>query len=205
MISSHHHLLTIQSLENLCRGYVAVVGNGPLLDSDRAEIEDYDCVVRFNHVANWRQGERFDLHVSRSTNGKFTGIHRNEGRPILPVAVSDALAADASELKGRTILPTLRVFERRFGDQNTLTNDTRLFARSDCGSECFHSATAWGPSTGASAIDALEKSPGVKKIDIYGMNWNGDHGHVDFKYPHIVPKHCTKCHVHDTRTINYRP
>ena len=43
----------------------------------------------------------------------------------------------------------------------------------------------------------------MMQIDIFGMNWGGQKGHVDFLHSDIVPRCCTKCHVHVTATSEY--
>ena len=190
-------------MDAFCAGDVAVVGNGPLSEEDRTAIDAHDCVSRFNSVANRRKGERFDVHVSRRMGDTFAGMDRNDGRPVVPVTVSEDLAYSAPELVGKTVLPPLLAYERQLGSENTQPPDRRLFEHSRCGDECAHASSDWGPSTGAMAIDVLDKSPHVRTIDVYGMNWNGDPRHIDFKHPNLVPTHCTKCHIHRTASNTY--
>ena len=50
---------------------VAVVGNGPLSEEDRARIGTYRNVVRFNDAKNLRPGERTTVHVNPYDHDKL--------------------------------------------------------------------------------------------------------------------------------------
>lgn len=186
-----------------CRGNVAVVGNGGLSEEDRVNIERHDCVIRFNDLKNFRPNEKFDVHATRYSEGIFTGMHKNTGQPVLPVCTMQKYVDQADELKHKNVLPTLLIYESQFENNNELSNNKKLFINSQCDDKCKQSNTAWGPSTGTAVIDMLENSEEITSISTFGMNWNGNTSHVDFKHPSMVNAHCTKCNIHHTPADNY--
>ena len=197
--------LTDEEQSKILRGNIAVVGNGPISEEDRSNINKADCVIRFNKLHYYRKGERFDVHATRrsepSTN--FWGLdlpHRASF--VLPVVHYHSLVENSKQLIGRKKLPTILVYQK-IKKNLEASPKSRLFPRSACGDECLHSSTDRGPSVGAAVIDMLEKLKSVKKIDVYGMNWNGPEVHNDFKYPYIVSKYCSKCEIHPTSKSGY--
>lgn len=186
----------------ILRGNIAVVGNGPLSEEDRSNINKADCVIRFNNLRNYKTGERFDVHVTRHSNGDWLGMHLFHHAPfILPIAMRHSDVKNSRVLYGRKKLPTILVYEN---NKNVdLPPTSKIFKNSACGDECKHSSADWGPSSGAAVIDMLENLKSVKKIGVYGMNWSGNKHHNDFKYPYIVPKYCSKCEIHPTPNSGY--
>lgn len=53
------------------------------------------------------------------------------------------------------------------------------------------------------ALDALD--PPLEEIAVFGMNWNGDTGHTDFRDPTLVRNCCARCVIHPTDSGRYLP
>lgn len=192
-------------LNDFVSGTVAVVGNGPLSEQDRLNINNSDYVIRFNDLKNFRDGERCDIHAIRH-HGVF-GFKSINKTPhysrVMPVAPNPNLVFNSKDLSDRIGLGPLFLFDPR--ENNVLSSSNRVFKDSLCNEECIPSNSEFGISTGTAVIDALENCNSVNKINIYGMNWNGEHEHLDFKYPHIVKKYCNKCKIYKTKSNNYLP
>lgn len=173
----------------------AVVGNGPLFVSDHARILMSDVVVRFNDVKNKWSAERTDIHVIRHPSW-FTLKQVSPQLTWHVGALSHQIPGDAELVS--------YVFETQHSSSNMTSRDARIFPSCNCGESCLHRSTWAGPSTGAVSISALEEDPGVRSIEVFGMNWNGDkEAHVDFKNNTIVSNCCTKCYFHKTRGDDY--
>ena len=199
--------LTDEEQSKILRGNIAVVGNGPISEEDRSNINKADCVIRFNKLKNYKKGERFDVHATRNISSQdvtdFSGLdlpHRASF--VLPIAIRHLMVENSKQLIGRKKLPTILVYQEIMKNVEASPN-SRLFPHSVCRNECKHSSTDRGPSIGTVVIDMLEKLKSVKKIDVYGMNWNGTKVHNDFKYPYIVSKYCSKCEIHPTSKSGY--
>jgi hypothetical protein len=195
---------------------VAVVGNGPLSTEDRMSINNHTNVVRFNdyYPKNYVPGDKITIHCT--TIDQFAHHWAN------PNATKWAVAAELRHLDADSKLYTwnmspaqVRVYGTRFFWSVALGLEPasilapwfdthRLFPNcSQCGDRCLSKNTNAGFSRGAIALNALEDDAGVEHIDVFGMNWNGDSGHVDFLYPTIVSECCTKCTIHHTLTMEY--
>jgi hypothetical protein len=195
---------------NGCHGTVAVVGNGPLREEDRRRIRsEYDCVVRFNDLKNYRDGEPVTVHATRFARGTFPGIDLLPHALLLPIATDDAIVDAHLGVHAARLLPTLHIREPVTETSTEEREHRALFAGCDaCLSgqlECTQSSTTSGPSAGAAVIDHLERTPSVDAIHVYGMNWNGGKHHVDFVQPDLVPTCCHKCTIHPTASDDYLP
>ena len=195
---------------------VAVVGNGPLSTADRIAINNHTNVVRFNdyYPKNYVHGDKITIHCS--TIDQFAHPWAN------PNATKWAVAAQLRHLDADSKFYTwnmnpsqVRVYGTRFFWSVALGLEPasilapwfdthRLFRNcSRCGDRCLSKNTNSGFSRGAIALNALEDDAGVAHIDVFGMNWNGGDGHVDFAYPTIVAECCTKCTIHPTHSMEY--
>ena len=195
---------------------VAVIGNGPLSKADRAAINNHTNVVRFNdyYDKNYVHGDKITIHCS--TTDQF----RNPW--TTPNTTQWAVAAELRDLDADTTFYTwnmnpsqVRVYGTRFFWSVALGLEPvsilapwfethRLFRNcSQCGERCLSRNTESGFSRGAIALNALEEDAGVAHVDVFGMNWNGHPGHVDFLYPTLVADCCSKCTIHPTPTTNY--
>lgn len=177
-----------------------VVGNGHLSERDRRHIRRYatngsKCmVVRFNDMKSWRYGEPVDVHVTRLPSGLF---------PLLPYSAEEwYVTVDPKSVSGEGVV--LPVYERGRRDEGTTADTLSIFPWcNSCGTHCAHNWTMMGPSTGALVLSYLEDVPHIRNIDVYGMNWNGDLPHNDFRDRKIVPRCCLKCTIHGTPDMVY--
>lgn len=198
------------------RKRVAVVGNGPLSAADRVRINNHTNVVWFNNYANknWVVGDRVTIHCATTDQFKVAWADPN--------AIEWSVASQLRDLAENATLYTwnmnpaqVRLYHSRFFWSVALGIEPatvlapwfdthRLFPGcAACGDRCLNKNTDSGFSRGAIALNALENDVGVAHIDVYGMNWNGGRGHVDFLYPTIVRECCTKCAIHATPTNAY--
>uniref|UniRef100_A0A6C0F6G4 Uncharacterized protein n=1 Tax=viral metagenome TaxID=1070528 RepID=A0A6C0F6G4_9ZZZZ len=56
---------------------IAIVGNGSISDEQRAYIETFDTVVRFNNLESYRDGEKTSIIYFRSNNEKHLRLKGN--------------------------------------------------------------------------------------------------------------------------------
>ena len=195
---------------------VAVVGNGPLSAADRAAINNQTNVVRFDDYAhkNYAHGDKITIHCA--TTDHFRNPWANPNTTKWAVAAElRHLDADSEFYTWNMSPAQVRVYGTRFfwsvalGLEPTPVlapwfDTHRLFRNcSQCGERCLSKNTDSGFSRGAVALNALEEDAGVAHIDVYGMNWNGHPGRVDFLYPTLVSECCSKCTIHPTPTTDY--
>ena len=176
--------------------HYAVVGNGPLSEWDRIDIGRHVLVVRLNDAREWRPGDRMTRLVVRypSARSPPSGCRNVPLDCVTPVSIPHTMCNE-----------THWVYEPQYRENNILWSDARLFP--DCPNcpFCYHNQTYAGPSTGAVVLSALQVRQDVRRIDVYGMNWNGDSRmHVDFSDRTLVRRCCTKCVVHSTASPVYR-
>ena len=170
---------------------VAVVGNGPLSGGDRVAIARRAEVVRFNDARSWWPGERTTQLVVRHPSALPPPVGCCTGVPLWHVGVD---AANNATL----------VYERAYGARNAADATARLFPGCTPCPLCYHNRTYAGPSTGAVVLSVLQARADVRRIDVFGMNWNGDaEMHVDFADRSLVRRCCTKCVVHPTSSEAY--
>jgi hypothetical protein len=178
---------------------IAVVGNGPLTEKKKDEINKYDLVYRFNHAPGYRKGD------------KITGLYiRQIG--LTNKTHSDDFLRQNPELKLDKIYIGMKKRHDNhiyvWESKDTLVKGERLFKScSFCNDgKCLHKNARNGPTSGIIGInDVLEKYP-KNDIHIYGMNWNWE----GKKYHHlnnegeIIKRCCKNCFIHKTPRNTYR-
>ena len=173
-------LLAKKKARNVC-----VVGNGPLTDAQRHDINACEVVYRFNDLKNWNEGERIDFHVQR----EWEGTRKYAGEGMAPHArrclVGEHAAEDATSKDMALTTRGLRefpVFDTCRPDNDVSRN----------------------PSTGSILLSTLEDDASVSKIDVYGMNWtfSKSQGHTAQEGA-LVGECCSKCNVHETARSTY--
>lgn len=174
-----------------------VIGNGPLRTSYHEWINNNlsrsSVVVRFNDLNSmYSGGEPTDVHVVRHPSWSSRKIEAVEWH-VAPFLEWIPRHAQTYSL----------VFEAQYGDTSDANPTQRLFASTCDVPDCNVNQTKYGASTGAIAISELNEHPAVKKIHVFGMNWNGDESHVDFLFPNLVSEHCSKCEIHQTHSDSY--
>jgi len=184
------------------QGEISVVGNGPLKEEDRVQIEQSSCVVRFNDLKNYRKGEKIDIHAMRSPFSTITGSVNMTSCPAIAVIEQPQQIKD---YQNHDVIMTIGA-QIQGGSK---FDDTTLFPDCDRCSEssrpCEHSSSRYGPSTGGIVLSELDKMPNITTIHVYGMNWNNyeNDNHIDFKYPTLVSDCCKKCVFHPTFSSKY--
>jgi hypothetical protein len=176
-------------------GTIAVVGNGPISEADRAAIEAHQVVVRFNDVNFMRRGERVTLHVVREPTAM---------EPRVPV---DAPIWDVSPMRSflrSDAALTSPVYERDYNDAEWTSPNSVIFPSCGICPSCRQANSFAGPSTGALAISELNELDAVNRIDVYGMNWVGAARiHIDFENKTLVQDCCHSCIFHHTASDYY--
>ena len=186
-----------------------VVGNGPISDAQYAAInerirQDANArVITFNHAPHNHHLDRVDVVAVRGNGTQFSGAYQSlrKGETLLPVVQPSPFNA---------WWPLSNIMLRpRTGD--VLKTPEILFPSSTaCGDRCDVRLTSskYGPSTGAVILSHLDESSSIRDIDVYGMNFTfkgGEHYHMDFQDPSLVPDTCVKCKFHTTPSETYRP
>jgi hypothetical protein len=184
----------ISALNEIVPSVVCVVGNGPLSDSDRAVIDMFDCVIRFNDMKNRCAGEKVTILATRyDVATAATASFR-----LLVVTTVHQLPPNMPDPDAPSQPPWLRpiyVYERQ-APINDLPPSTESFG-------VRHDTTTHGPSTGCAVVEALVQCDHVTTIHVFGFNWAGDTTrHIDFLHPHLVPG-ATKVIVHCTASSEY--
>ena len=207
---------------------VAVVGNGPLFEHDRLRIEQYENIVRFNDMKNWRRNETVTLHAVRSLRGRHDDWVRNARRAADQNRTLWALASEHKFVAEGVDIVTwsynrdkrYKFFNENWMYQGYVEPQTQvlepylesLYLFPNCSAcagqqRCLFQSTKYGPSAGALVINALQEQPEVDEIGVFGMNWGNAHpwDHTDFKYPTLVSDCCSKCTIHSTPSGGYLP
>ena len=198
------------------RKRVAVVGNGPLTTQDRVSINNHTNVVRFNdyYRKNWLPGDRITVHCSTKDQFKSPWADPNVTEWVIGKNPDDLM--DDTMLYTWTLYPSnVRMYRDTFRWTVALGIEPasvlapwfdvyRAFPNcTKCGDRCLSKNAASGFSRGAVVLNALEQDAEVARIVVFGMNWKGPSGHVDFLFPTIVSECCTKCTIHPTHSSNY--
>ena len=191
-------VISALSLQDVCsppasKYNVTVIGNGHIPDEQRSMIRSSKCVIRFNDMKNYRQGEPFDALALREHTMARSRMHK---KTTIPVISSDL---QLDKLSGKHLAP-IYVTQHQY-HLKPKYEDLRIFE--GCNESKLHRKTLKGPSTGAAVIDFLQRHDNVTYIYVYGMNWHGTKDHVDFKYSNMVPNCCTKCIIYSTQTNRY--
>tara|TARA_B100001741_G_scaffold165345_1_gene136617 strand:- start:11816 stop:12406 length:591 start_codon:yes stop_codon:yes gene_type:complete len=186
----------IVNLTDACENLevITVVGNGPISDDDREQISTAKCVVRFNDMKNMRSDEL--IHIRALRQNTLHMSKEDHAYCHLPVIENDS---QFNHVKGNTLLPIF-VTERNHDNK---FEDLSFFLNCKNGTTHMDSNTAHGPSTGGAVLDFFNNISKVKRIDVYGMNWNSNVHHIDFKHKNIVHDCCNKCHIHSTLNNDY--
>ena len=186
---------------------VCLVGNGPLSEEDRMKINNCKQIIRFNTVKNFKEGERIDIHAVRFHSDFFLrDVQILPDVPKLIIFTNEKQVQKYSEqLKKYKLLTPIFAYEPQLSDDTSYMKEQSIFNRCHLclSNECRYSNTDAGVSTGTIVINHLESLHNIKKIDVFGMNWNGGDWHLDFANPEIVPTCCRKCTIHKTATKNY--
>ena len=170
--------------ETFTYGYgTCVVGNGPLSDNDRRNISHCETVVRFNDLRNMQRGERVDVHVIREW--KDTDVYA--GSFFDGCFNTSVVCIGKRACKQKRNILTTGVYRR-----DVFRNCTQ------------HSVDVnKHPSTGTIYLSWLQEHANVKRIDVFGMNWNMPLFQHSANEASIVHACCSKCVIHPTPSSSY--
>ena len=174
-----------------------VVGNGPISDAQYATInerirQDANArVITFNHAPHNHHLDRVDIVAVRGNGTRFSGARQrlSNGGTFLPVVQASPF---------NTLWPLSNIMMRPRTRDVLKTPDILFPSSTTCGERCDvrFSSAKYGPSSGAVILSHLDESSSIRDIDVYGMNFTfkgGEHYHMDFQDPSVVPDTCRKC------------
>jgi len=192
-------------------GTVAVVGNGPISEEDRKNINKFDTIIRFNDMKNKTRGEKTSIHIVRQISPKddfFGKTNMKRGVPIILIATKKEYAEKCKQKYN--MLDYIIVNEPSRNSYEAGKDNEMFQGCSLCKTEsCLEIDSDLGPSSGIVILDYLNKNPNIDKIEVFGMNWNfhlknygGGTKIYDTKLHHmgnegkIVNSCCNKCVIH---------
>lgn len=174
---------------NVLHGNVALVGNGPVSEEQRKEIntKNFDFVLRFNDMKNYRVGDRVDVLVCREIENTHEYNNSNHCNKCKKMLVGMHAKEDLDRNGANMYIETKKMhyFELFNRKENFFLNQQ--------------------PSTGAIVISEIQTNSKVKKIDVYGMNFNHISPVHNKNEGNIIRKYCEKCRFHKTPSKTYLP
>jgi hypothetical protein len=187
---------------------VAVVGSGPISETDRALIKNAMEIYRFNSMNNLRKAETVGtVFLRRGGNGLLSGIPPSSGScPLLEHANALRIVMDPGPGLSPAVLADLR---SRWPSVEIIDEKPNTAAEID-GRFYFPNAAGWSSGfVGVSHV--LKHSPLVQqghKVHIFGMNWkhtsvlSGGHPWMHEKEVLMNAKSIV---IHPANTFNYKP
>lgn len=170
---------------------VTVVGNGPISEKQRNEINKQKWVIRFNEFKNFKQGDKVDEHVILGYDEK---------------KIKSILEANSINEYDRNIRVTLITEEGK-----NISHDN-LIERDNSSYNCFDPIgpdkkdimeVNNRPTAGMIILSVLQSDDNVDTIRVYGMNSNYTGDWHSKKEQKIKKKYCTKCIFYKTTTDSY--
>lgn len=167
---------TCQNLHrNRCHRRIAVVGNGPLSEEQRQEINsNFDIVIRFNKLNNWLCGDQLGVWLMRSTDeARSTFSYQGLGQLELCSSKRALESASAVWLLGGSQANASHMF----ASYPELTAKSPIVVQLAPWQDVYSEVVGQGaPSSGwIGMMLALECLPTSGEVHVYGFNWA--HGH----------------------------
>ena len=197
-------------------GTVAVVGNGPLSETDRHEIQNYDHVIRFNDMKNKLDNEKTTVQVVRQISPHDNFFGKDKISKNVPLILIATKMDYVNKCKQQYQIMDYIIVNEPARNTYEASESAKVFENcSECsGSNCLQSSSDLGPSSGMVVLEYLENKPSITRLEVYGMNWNfhlkNRNGKInDTKLHHmdnegsIINSCCKKCNVHDTPQNTY--
>lgn len=189
LLQSDHNVSAVQL------SHFVVVGNGPLTTSERHKINSFGhtgVVLRFNDENNYVSGDAVHVHAIRhpSWSSRKNGL------------VEWHIAPYREWIPKHSMVSSI-VYEPQYEGDCDGDAEERLFPSTCNDATCWTNKTKYGASTGGVVLSKLNEHVGVANVSVFGMNWNGNSDHIDFRYPDLVQKSCTKCTIHKTHSDDY--
>lgn len=166
------NLLLGSNTQTICKHIasprVAVVGNGPISEEQRKDINTADTVVRFNRLgATMKSDDSLDVWFTRQNNAKITKWSKEEGNKtliksaLLRTKLFIRIEAHAVEYQGITNTITIPEVEMEYVPFRTRIR------------RAMQKKSYKAPSTGLMGLlTVLGCYPG--SVDVYGFNWSNE-------------------------------
>ena len=192
-------------------GTIAVVGNGPISEEDRKNINKFDTIIRFNDMKNKTRKEKTSIHVVRQISPKDDFFGKTSIKREVPIILIATKKEYAEKCKQKYNMLDYIIVNEPSRDSYEAGKDNEMFQGcSLCETEsCLEIDSDLGPSSGIVILDYLDKNSNIDKIEVFGMNWNfhlknygGGDKIYDTKLHHmgnegkIVNSCCKKCIIH---------
>lgn len=187
------------ALSNVCEGSIAVVGNGPISESDRDFINSQNCVIRFNDQKNKLKYDRTDVLVLRNNT-----LHLSQKDftiwPVIPFCKN----IEDYQVRYHKLIKPIQVYEDLCVNDPNIKEMKSKKVYNNCIKQNLHGDATSGVSTGTAVLSILQNDDNVDSINVFGMNFNGGWWHVDFNDPNLSNICCTKCVFHKTSIEQYK-
>ena len=192
-------------------GTIAVVGNGPISEEDRKNINKFDTIIRFNDMKNKTRKEKTSIHVVRQISPKDDFFGKTSIKREVPIILIATKKEYAEKCNQKYNMLDYIIVNEPSRDSYEAGKDNEMFQGcSLCKTEsCLEIDSDLGPSSGIVILDYLDKNSNIDKIEVFGMNWNfhlknygGGDKIYDTKLHHmgnegkIVNSCCKKCIIH---------
>lgn len=186
-------------------GEVCVIGNGPLSQSEREDIGKCHKIVRFNDTKNRLPSERCDIHIMRqhyshpSHTDKFPASYHDGVSKVILIGNN---ASSTEVLKDFVIERHTyeQPFDRRDKERFNVFSKCNT---ADIGNSLLKRISNH-PSLGTIALSMFEDMQSVKRLHIYGMNFNFANAHAKVEKD-VITQCCSKCLIHETEKSRYIP
>ena len=186
-------------LSTVCKGSIAVVGNGPISEADRDLINSQNCIIRFNDQKNKLTDERTDVLVLRNHTLHLSQINST----ILPV-IPFCKTIEDYKLKCKKFVKPIYVYEEMCDYDLNVQEMKSKRVYNNCIKHNLHGDAKYGISTGTAVLSSLQNDDNIESINVFGMNFNGKSWHVDFNDQNLSNICCTKCVFHKTNIEQYK-
>jgi hypothetical protein len=183
---------------------VAVVGNGPLKESDRYLINKFDKVYRFNDCKNMKKGDKITHLVIRqfNTSERVSGLIKYKSpfenlQNIVFIGSNPSILETIKQNNPNIDCRMISIYEPQVPDSLKYKQDFITYN----GNIIKTKYKDWGFSSGFTILSNIP----YKNVHIFGMNWNfNENTEHDGKWEKIIiDKNCPKCTIHPTRTNSY--
>ena len=195
-------LVYTSNKENFEETTIAIVGNGPLSNKDRKNINEFDMVYRFNSLNSYTVGDKIDILCVRQCgktdtvfglDNKYTIKNNVNVNNILVIGTRHNIANKIKERNPNKNVEMLDIYEKYICDYESCNvHDNKIiFDR-----KVYTYDTLCGPSSGFHLIMyVLNKYP-HNNIHIFGMNWNGIHICHNGNLEKELINNCKRCIIH---------
>jgi len=190
------------NFNEICKGNIALVGNGPISDEQRNIINSSDCIIRINNSRNKLPHERTDILVLRDNV-----IHLSDKDTILWPVIPWCKNLKDYKVSYSKLIKPIKIYDEVHCPDKKNDPNIKYWKSNKVFKECIkdnkHGDSYSGISTGTAVISELMKNDAIVKLDVFGMNFNGHPRHLDFVDKEVTDKCCTKCIFHKTPVQEY--